>query len=91
VTDAAGSVTSVIGQITISASSLGVPDGDLNGDGIMDVADVLLADRIALGLIVPTTTQQTHGDVAPVGNPDGIIDAADVLRIRQKALGLVSF
>lgn len=66
-------------------------DGDLNGDGNVDVADVLLAERIALGLIVPTANQLAHGDVAPAGNPDGIIDAADVLRIRRKALGLENF
>ena len=74
-----------------SAVQVIVADGDLNGDGIVDVADVLLAQRIALGLIVPTASQLAHGDVAPAGNPDGVIDAADVARIQAKALGLASF
>lgn len=66
-------------------------DGDLNGDGAVDVVDVLLGQRIALGLIAPTASQLAHGDVAPAGSPNGVIDVADVLRIQQKALGLVSF
>ncbi|WP_051338757.1 hypothetical protein [Sulfuricella denitrificans] len=67
------------------------PDGDLNGDGIVDVADVALAERMALGLVTPTADQLVHGDVAPSGTPDGVIDAADVARIRRKALGLETF
>ena len=74
-----------------SAQSFNQVDGDLNGDGIVDVADVVLAQRIALGLIVPTATQLAHGDVAPAGAPDGVIDAADVNRILRKALGLETF
>ena len=66
-------------------------DGDLNGDGVVDVADVALAERIALGLITPTADQLAHGDVAPAGAPDGVIDAADVARILRKALGLETF
>lgn len=66
-------------------------DGDINGDGVVDVADVTLADRMALGLVVPTSTQLSHGDVAPNSATDGVIDAADVARIRRKALGLETF
>lgn len=65
-------------------------DGDINGDGVVDAADVMLAQQIALGLISPTVSQLAHGDVAPSGG-DGVIDAADVVLIRAKALGLVSF
>lgn len=68
-----------------------VPDGDINGDSVVDVADVVLAERMALGLLVPTTAQRIHADVAPSGAPDGSIDAADVARIRRKALGLEVF
>jgi pseudomonalisin len=65
-------------------------DGDLNGDGVVDAADVALAMQIALGLIIPTASQLVHGDVAPSGG-DGVIDADDVNQIRAKALGLVNF
>lgn len=70
-------------------------DGDVNGDGVVNVADVLLAQRIALGMVTPTADQLAHGDVAPLMNgapaPDGKIDTADVLVIERKALGLVNF
>lgn len=72
-----------------------VHDGDINGDGVVDVADVALAERIAAGLVAPTAGQLTHGDVAPLvyGVPasDGKIDFSDVMIIERKALGVVDF
>ncbi|MHB1587450.1 MAG: beta strand repeat-containing protein [Acidiferrobacteraceae bacterium] len=69
--------------------------GDLNDDGVVDNADVLLAERIALGLVTPTPLQQVAGDVAPLVNgipaPDGVINFQDVLLIQRKALGLVQY
>ncbi len=65
-------------------------DGDINGDAVVDAADVLLAQQIALGLVTPTVSQLAHGDVAPNGG-DGVIDAVDVSLIQAKALGLPSF
>jgi hypothetical protein len=91
VTDATGASAATIAQIDVLRAPPAPADGDLNGDGVVDVADVALAERIALGLIVPTPTQMAHGDVAPAGAPDGVIDAADVARIRRKALGLETF
>ena len=77
---------------TASAStSIITPNGELNGDGVVDVADVLLAERLALGLATPTESQLAHADAAPAGSPDGIIDVSDVTRIRHKALGLENF
>lgn len=65
-------------------------DGDINGDAVVDAADVLLAQQIALGWISPTVSQLAHGDAAPTGG-DGLIDAGDLARIQAKALGLASF
>jgi pseudomonalisin len=65
-------------------------DGDINGDGVVDTADVLLAQQIALGLVTPTVSQLAHGDVAPSGG-DGVVDAGDFALIQAKVLGLVSF
>lgn len=69
--------------------------GDLNDDGVVNNADALLAERIALGLITPTPFQQAAGDVAPLVNgvpsPDGVINFQDVLLIQRKALGLVQY
>ena len=81
------------GFTSFTATSL--HDGDINGDGVVDVVDVLLAERIALGLVTPTASQLAHGDVAPlvsgVPAPDGQIDVRDVLIIERKALGRVNF
>jgi len=63
-------------------------DGDLNLDGVVDAADVAIAERIALGQLTPTADQLGHGDVAPAGERDGVIDVADVARIRRRVLRL---
>ncbi len=60
-------------------------------DGVVDMADALLAIRIATGQIVPTQLDLDRGDVAPLGNPDGVIDISDALLIMRKAAGLTSF
>lgn len=91
VTDATGASSATIAQIDVLRAPSAPADGDLNGDGVVDVADVALAERIALGLVAPTALQMSHGDVAPAGSPDGVVDAADVARIRRKALGLEAF
>lgn len=59
----------------------------MNEDGTVDVADLALLEQMALGVITPTFTQLSHGDVAPVGNPDGVIDAVDVDRLGQIIIG----
>lgn len=70
-------------------------DGDINGDGVVNVVDVMLAEQIASGLLAPSVSQLAHGDVAPLVNgvpaPDGKIDVRDALLIEQKASGLVNF
>jgi len=52
----------------------------------VDAADVLLAERISLGLETATTLQLQHGDVRPQGTPDGTIDLSDTLMILKEAL-----
>ena len=91
VTDASPSTAQTVGLLEVIPVAPLVAKGDLNGDGVVDVADVLLAEQMALGLITPTATQLLQADVAPKGAPDGIIDAADVARIKRKALGLETF
>ncbi len=72
-----------------------IPDGDLNGDNKVDGADVLIAERIVLGLITPTPFHLAHGDVAPLVNgvpaPDGNFTFADLLLIERKALGTINY
>jgi hypothetical protein len=70
----------------------GVSTGDINGDGDIDVVDVLLATRIIIGDLIPTTNQLLRGDVAPqisgVPSPDGIINTGDLVVIQRSSLGL---
>lgn len=72
-----------------------IADGDLNADGQVNVADVLIAQRISLGLITATNEHIAHGDVAPLVSgspqPDGNLNAADVLVIQRKALGYINY
>ena len=61
-----------------------INNGDINDDSKVDVVDVLLATRMALGQLEPTTGQLVRADMVP----DGQVNAADLLRIQQLALGL---
>ncbi len=70
--------------------------GDMNGDGIVEVVDAMLAYQIANGLATPTVADLAHGDVAPLNEsgkpqPDGKIDMSDVIVILNKAAGLESW
>ena len=59
-------------------------NGDINADGKVDVADVLLATRMVLGQLIPSSEQLVRADMVP----DGQINAGDLVRIQQLALAL---
>ena len=71
--------------------------GDINNNGVVNVADVLLATRAALGTLTLSTEQLARGNVAPlVGGqpaslPDDDFNVADLLLITGKATGVMSF
>jgi len=77
------------------ASVPATADGDLNVDGVVNGADVLIATRIIFGFITATPVQQLHMDVAPlvggVPMPDATLNTADLLLILRKALGQIDF
>jgi hypothetical protein len=75
-------------DIDLGAASQAVL-GDLNGSGAVDVADAVIALRIAVGL-QPAGGLLMVGDVAPAGKPDGRISMADVTLILRAAVGLVT-
>lgn len=64
--------------------------GDVNGDGVVDIADALLALQIAVGNIQPTTQELQRGDMAPLINgvsvSNGVIDIGDVVLILSKVV-----
>lgn len=59
--------------------------GDVSGDGVVDIFDVVKAINIALGRITPTDEEMYAADV----NSDGEVDIFDVVRIINIALGRV--
>lgn len=68
------------------------PIGDVNGDGRLDIADAVLALRMAVKIVELTPAQLAAGDVGPLSGgklaPDGSIDVADALLILEKVVGL---
>lgn len=58
--------------------------GDVNGDGVVDHKDVILAQQIALGMITATPNQLVRGDI----HADGTIDISDYLLIQKLGLEL---
>lgn len=89
-TDAAGNKST-----KTLASAANVPDGDLDGNGKVDIVDALSALQIAAGLLPQTDNDLLHGDVAPLidgkPSPDGVIDVGDALVILRKTVGLVNW
>ena len=55
-------------------------------DGIINVADVLIATRLTMGQLSPGTIQLQHGDVYPDGAPDGQINMQDLILIMQRVV-----
>lgn len=58
-------------------------DGDIAPlgapDGLINAADYLVAQRIALGEITATSLELAHGDLYPPGSPDGVINTSDLI------------
>ena len=81
----------LVGDINFTA----IPNGDINVDGVVNTADILLGMQVAIGSRLLNPEQFWHGDVAPlvsdVPTPDGEFNLGDVLLITRKALGMVSF
>jgi murein DD-endopeptidase MepM/ murein hydrolase activator NlpD len=65
------------------------PDGDLAPhnvyDGVVNVADYLVALRMSIGLIPQTELDIAHGDMQSNGASAGVIDTGDVILIMREA------
>ena len=58
-------------------------DGDIAPlgapDGLINVADFLVMQRIVLGEVEVSSLELAHGDLYPAGAPDGVMDVADLV------------
>lgn len=63
------------------------PNGDVNGDGKVDAADVAVALSIAAGLTPADSGNLSRGDVWPA-TPDKAITLEDAVAIARKSAGL---
>ncbi|MGD2055559.1 MAG: SGNH/GDSL hydrolase family protein [Gammaproteobacteria bacterium] len=67
------------------------PDGDVNQDGAINIADVYQGMRAALGQQILLPDEKLHADVAPVVAgipvPDDVVDTADVVILLRMVLG----
>lgn len=65
-------------------------DGDIaplgNPDGIINIADYVIAKRILAGDVFASDIELAHADMYPSSLPDGQITASDVLKIYQQLL-----
>lgn len=67
--------------------------GDINGDGFVGLADVLLALNFATGNLKPSDDQFARADLAPITEglsvPNGSVDVADVIVILEIVTGKI--
>ena len=63
--------------------SIVVINGDINNDGQVNVADVLLATRHVNQLSILSLLQIARGDLYPVGAPDAQISLSDIILLQK--------
>jgi hypothetical protein len=63
----------------------GIP-GDINGNGIVDVQDLLLLQQAILGQISLNTQQENRADLYPVGSGDGTLTISDLNEMQKAVL-----
>lgn len=57
--------------------------GDVNGDGLVDVADLRMIQRIVIGAVVPTAEQKASADVFPGATGNGAVTLEDYRQVQQ--------
>jgi len=93
-TQANGQIVVGTGQIRVGApllnndtSSPTAIVGDVNGDGVVDIADLYLLQQYLLGAVQLYGSQAQRADANPIGSGSGpFIDIADLYALQQKIL-----
>jgi len=69
--------------------------GDINNDGVVNTADLLIGMQILTSQIIATPDQINRGDVAPLVNgmptPDGQFNPGDYAVLLRRVTGAISF
>jgi hypothetical protein len=96
--DQAGSADYSAAHLGLSVTAVtasATRNGDLNGDGVVDIRDAMGALNVSVGLQSATPELLARADVAPLVNgkpsPDGKIDVGDVIVILRKSVGLINW
>lgn len=69
--------------VTMNTSAGSRQAGDLNGDGVVDVYDLIITRRYVLGIQDLDKKQKEDADI----NKDGLIDDSDLQLIRNLCMG----
>ena len=68
----------------LSSGTIAVVNGDINGDGVIDLIDARLCLQIAHGYLAPTPAQQMAADV----DDDGDVDETDARILSEYIIGI---
>ena len=94
VTNPDGQSDTLANAFTVTRAPQGLPAGDLaprgSPDGQLNVGDLLVLERLVLGLETPNSYERLVGDLAPMNNPDGQLDAGDLLVLQRAVLGNIT-
>jgi len=91
VTNQDGQSSTLANAFTVTQAPLAgdlAPKGD--PDGQLNAADLLILQRIVLGLDTSNSYEQLFGDVAPLNNPDGQLNTGDLVVLERAVLGEIT-